>query len=185
MPRQCRPDFTVTLLRTPHRPPTEATFEVPLSFNKLDMRDYLYHAYNVRVRNIRSAVYQFPIQLYKQKTINGREIPWQVYGSGAYRPPSIKKMFVELEKPFVWPQDPVDLSPWEKEVYDMANDERDMEERQLDDEAEERKAYREQAKQYLSGEKKWKPTWQELEPMGIVSNLRPKDVREEFRKRYR
>lgn len=29
-----------------------------------------------------------------------------------FRPRSIKKMMVEMDKPFVWPEEPVDLTPY-------------------------------------------------------------------------
>ena len=40
----------LTLLRTPNSPPNFATFLVPLNLNKLDMRDYLFHAYGTNLR---------------------------------------------------------------------------------------------------------------------------------------
>lgn len=36
----------------------------------------------------------------------GREVPDGVWGRRLWRPTSIKKMTVELEKPFVWPAEP-------------------------------------------------------------------------------
>ncbi|KAE8842781.1 hypothetical protein HRS9139_02078 [Pyrenophora teres f. teres] len=96
------PKFTVALVRTPKFSPYHARFLVPLDFSKYDLRDYLYHAYNVKCFNIRSCVKQMPVR-------DTREQPrhW-------FRPESQKYMTVELEKPFVWPETP-DLKPWGQE----------------------------------------------------------------------
>src|SRR5690606_17179737 len=51
-----RPNHVITLLRNKHLPPTHAQFHVPLTFNKLDLKDYLFHLYNVEVRSVRSWV---------------------------------------------------------------------------------------------------------------------------------
>ncbi|CAN9147049.1 unnamed protein product [Alternaria alternata] len=93
------PKFTVALLRTPNLSPYHARFLVPLDFSKYDLRDYLYHAYNVKCFNIRSYVKQMPVR-------DTREQPrhW-------FREDSKKYMTVELEQPFVWPEVP-DLEPW-------------------------------------------------------------------------
>lgn len=96
---QFSPKFTVALLRTPNLSPYHARFLVPLDFSKYDLRDYLYHAYNVKCFNIRSYVKQMPVR-------DTREQPrhW-------FREDSKKYMTVELEQPFVWPEVP-DLEPW-------------------------------------------------------------------------
>jgi large subunit ribosomal protein L23 len=106
------PKFTVALLRTPDLSPYHARFLVPLDFSKYDLRDYLYHAYNVKCFNIRSYVKQMPVR-------DTREQPrhW-------FRAESKKYMTVELEQPFVWPEVP-DLEPWgqkekQKEVEEAA-----------------------------------------------------------------
>lgn len=79
-------------------------FSVPLTFNKLDMRDYLQRAYGVSVLGIRSAVYQMPLT---RDRVMGRSGlgPWR-------RPPSKKKMIVKLVEPFVWPDAPTDFTPY-------------------------------------------------------------------------
>jgi large subunit ribosomal protein L23 len=109
---QFSPKFTVALLRTPDLSPYHARFLVPLDFSKYDLRDYLYHAYNVKCFNIRSYVKQMPVR-------DTREQPrhW-------FRAESKKYMTVELEQPFVWPEVP-DLEPWgqkekQKEVEEAA-----------------------------------------------------------------
>ena len=53
-----RPNFTLTLLRTPFAPPNYATFLTPLHLNKLDLKDYLYNLYGVQVLSVRSYVQQ-------------------------------------------------------------------------------------------------------------------------------
>ncbi|KAI0905805.1 hypothetical protein F4823DRAFT_115022 [Ustulina deusta] len=83
------------------QPPTFATFKVPLTFNKFDLRDYLLHAYKTPVLAVRSQLRQQSIRMSK---INGR----------IYRPPPIKTMTVQLTQPFVWPRVPTDIKPWRK-----------------------------------------------------------------------
>lgn len=99
-PRAHRPKFTIALIRTPRLSPYHARFQVPLNFSKYDLRDYLYHAYNIKTFNIRSVVKQSPI--YQDETAAGHLI----------REESKKFMTVEMEKPFVWPKKPEDMSPW-------------------------------------------------------------------------
>ncbi|KAI1409657.1 hypothetical protein F5Y13DRAFT_89841 [Hypoxylon sp. FL1857] len=95
------PDHTIAFLRPRdnNQPPNFASFRVPLSFNKLDMRDYLLHAYNTPVLGVRSQLTQRRPQRSK---VHHR----------IYRPPPIKTMTVELLKPFVWPKEPEDLAAW-------------------------------------------------------------------------
>lgn len=95
-----RPKFTVAMVRTPGLSPYHARFLVPLDFSKYDLRDYLYHAYNVKCFNIRSYVKQMPI---RDTTAQPRH--W-------FRPDSKKYMTVEMEEPFVWPALPEDTKPW-------------------------------------------------------------------------
>lgn len=106
-PRTHSPDFALTLLRTPFLPPTFAKFLVPLHFNKLDLRDYLWHAYGVRCTNIRSFVQQQKMR--QDDHSRKRPMPrrW-------YRGPAIKKMTVEMDKPFMWPEEPED---WTEYVF--------------------------------------------------------------------
>ncbi|KAG0675396.1 hypothetical protein C6P40_001733 [Pichia californica] len=87
------PFATIKLLRpNAKHTPYQAKFIVPKSFNKLDLRDYLYHIYGLRVLNITSA-------LMPGKFIRSMPAP---YGS-RYRDSQIKKMTVDLIDPFVWP----------------------------------------------------------------------------------
>lgn len=87
------PFATIKLLRpNAKHTPYQAKFIVPKSFNKLDLRDYLYHIYGLRVLNITSA-------LMPAKFVRSMPAP---YGS-RYRDSQIKKMTVDLIDPFVWP----------------------------------------------------------------------------------
>lgn len=100
---QCRPEFVISLVRTPFLSPRYAQFRVPLNFNKLDLRDYLQNLYGVGVVSVRSYIEQQPIT---RMTRDGRNI-------GAWRRPQAqKRMTVELREPFVYPEEPKDLSPY-------------------------------------------------------------------------
>jgi large subunit ribosomal protein L23 len=88
------------MVRAPGLSPYHARFLVPLDFSKYDLRDYLYHAYNVKCFNVRSYVKQMPI---RDTTTQPRH--W-------FRPDSKKYMTVEMEQPFVWPALPTDMTPW-------------------------------------------------------------------------
>jgi large subunit ribosomal protein L23 len=88
------------MVRSPGLSPYHARFEVPLDFSKYDLRDYLYHAYNVKCFNIRSYVKQMPI---RDTTAQPRH--W-------FRPDSKKYMTIEMEQPFVWPELPADKKAW-------------------------------------------------------------------------
>ncbi|KAH6856575.1 hypothetical protein B0I37DRAFT_367821 [Chaetomium sp. MPI-CAGE-AT-0009] len=91
------PNHVVAMIRPKDKqPPNLATFVVPLKFNKFDLRDYLYHAYNVQVTSVRSFINARPPQA-KYRTFGRTYIP---------RP--TKMMIVELVKPFVWPKVPAE-----------------------------------------------------------------------------
>ncbi|KAI1302283.1 hypothetical protein F5Y03DRAFT_362309 [Xylaria venustula] len=103
------PSHMVTFLAPkPNHPPTFATFKVPLTFNKFDIRDYLLHAYRTPVVAVRSQLRQ---QRIRRSKIHGR----------VYRPPPIKTMTVQLSQPFVWPRVPTDVTPWKKVATARAN----------------------------------------------------------------
>ncbi|KAK8216182.1 hypothetical protein IWZ01DRAFT_415324, partial [Phyllosticta capitalensis] len=148
------PMFTVTLVRTPFLPPTFAKFLVPLHFNKLDMRDYLWHVYGIEtVGTIRSYVQQQPLRMDKPGAVLPRQRNW-------YRERSIKKMTVEMDRPFVWPEAPEDLSPWSHDLYHSAEKYREKQQDQQDDvhaKPSDTKTLREQAEALLSGKQRWKP----------------------------
>lgn len=90
---------------------------MPLQFNKLDLRDYLYHAYNVEVTSVRSFINQ--------------PLPRQKYGNTGkwYRPRSHKMMIAELVKPFVWPEVPAeeDRKDFDHETFKKIEDYRERE----------------------------------------------------------
>jgi large subunit ribosomal protein L23 len=94
------PKFTVALIRTPRLSPYHAKFLVPLSFSKFDLRDYLYHAYNVRALSIRSYIHQQPV---RDHTSAPRSF---------FRPDAKKYMTIEMDKPFVWPAEPESWDKW-------------------------------------------------------------------------
>ncbi|QSS55359.1 mitochondrial 54S ribosomal protein YmL41 [Histoplasma capsulatum var. duboisii H88] len=155
------PDFVITLIRTPFLPPRYASFWVPLTFNKLDIKDYLKQAYGVDVLKVRSYVEQQRIT---------REKPCGKEGYGKWRRPMArKKMTVEMTEPFVWPEEPEDYKPWEKDRY--------FEAKKLQEDASEsiapdaknkpmpqkrRDTIAEQAKRLLEGKEEWQPTWKAL-----------------------
>lgn len=99
-----RPDHKIALVRTPFLPPTFAKFIVPLHFNKLDMRDYMWHVYGVRALTVRSFVEQQRVRAIDPDA----DIPRRKW----HRPPAIKKMTIEMDKPFVWPEEPSDYSEY-------------------------------------------------------------------------
>lgn len=91
------PYFVVAMIKT-SMPPNYAKFLVPLTFNKLDLRDYLYNVYGVSCFNIRVYVEQQRARIGKPVPFGERRM-W-------FRPRARKFMTVELDKPFVWPDAP-------------------------------------------------------------------------------
>ncbi|KAL5341585.1 ribosomal protein L23-domain-containing protein [Aspergillus crustosus] len=171
------PNFTIALIRTPFLPPRYASFYVPLSFNKLDMRDYLQRLYGVGVLSVRSYVEQQKVT--RLKTGGG-------YGQGPLRRPrSRKRMTVEMKEGFVWPEVPEDLSAWEKEQFYKAEKyQSQVQDSQKPDagmkpNTEERESLEAEAKKLLSGEKPWRPTWQALGlsyERGVLGNGKGKGI---------
>ena len=179
-----RPDFTLTLIRTPHLPPKYAQFWVPLWFNKLDLKDYLRRVYDVEVLHVRSFVVQ---QKVERKQNLGRGLYSAAYGP-LFKPGSKKKMTAELVKPFVWPEEVTDFSPyvtskcyhyhshidtfcysWEKDTYYGAQKESYQVQEELSPDAvtkpmkeEKIKSIAEQAQDLLNGKTKWRPSWEHI-----------------------
>ncbi|VVT55146.1 mitochondrial 54S ribosomal protein uL23m [Magnusiomyces paraingens] len=88
------PTAKVVLLRpNAKHTPYQAKFAVPRYFNKLDLRDYLYHVYGLRALNVTTQL------LWARWT---RETP----RSSRYRMSQIKKMTIDMIDPFVWPEEP-------------------------------------------------------------------------------
>lgn len=80
----------VTLLRPSARmTPYQAQFIVPLNFNKLDLRDYLWHVYGLRAINITTQI---------------KWSQWHRQGYSRHRTPQVKKMIIDMEQPFLWPE---------------------------------------------------------------------------------
>jgi large subunit ribosomal protein L23 len=165
--RFIRPNFHVTLHRTPNQPANFASFTVPLWFSKLDLRDYLFHAYNVRINGVRSYVKLQRVTQGKPFMVDGNAYARPQYKRW-HRPPSIKKMTVELERPFVWPEVPLDMSDFnQKQVQNYNEETKAIQEKQgsLGDtmiNEERRLSMREQAKALLEGKAKWKPVDQKF-----------------------
>ncbi|KAN0096834.1 hypothetical protein V8E51_015639 [Hyaloscypha variabilis] len=150
------PNLVLTLLRTPNSPPNFATFLVPLNLNKLDMRDYLFHAYGIRVHGVRSYIQMSKLTQDKPGSKRPKPRKW-------FRPKSIKKMMVEMERPFVWPEEPKEFDMWDKSTFDAAQKDREMQEETFrpdfrEKPSRERASIAEQAKALLSGEERWRPT---------------------------
>lgn len=130
---------------------------VPLSMNKLDMRDYLYHAYSVKTLSVRSFIEQQSVRQGKPGSIKPQIKRW-------YRPQAKKYMTVELEQPFVWPETPKgdELQAWNNETFHKAkaeNDEYGNRRGRLADamySSRDRKDMREQAQRLLEGKEKWR-----------------------------
>lgn len=91
-----------------------ASFLVPLNLNKLDLKDYLYHVYNVPVISVRSFIQQQRVRQDKPDAKLPKARRW-------YRARSVKKMTVEMGTAdlgtgktggaFVWPEEEKDLEP--------------------------------------------------------------------------
>ncbi|KAK3990070.1 hypothetical protein QBC44DRAFT_239956 [Cladorrhinum sp. PSN332] len=165
------PNHVIAFIRPlPKQPPNLASFAVPLKFNKLDLRDYLYHAYNVEVLSVRSFINQSAPQ--RKYGVHGK---W-------YRPQSKKMMIAELVKPFVWPEV---LPESERESFDYdvykrmeAQREEHIERssnpdiiplRTMTRQPKDRKDLRQQAQDFLKGGAEWtngrhgKDKWKEVE----------------------
>jgi large subunit ribosomal protein L23 len=151
------PNFTLTFLRPPaDSPPTHAHFIVPLNLNKLDLRDYLYNVYGVRSLGIRSYIQQQKVRQDKPGAARPRPRFW-------YRPRAIKKMIVELESPFVWPEVPEKFDQWDQNTYKAAMEDQETQMKAMQPEGKEkptpeRKSIAQQAKAFLKGEEDWQPT---------------------------
>ncbi|KAK1597391.1 ribosomal protein L23 [Colletotrichum navitas] len=150
------PNHVVTLIRKDRAPANWATFNVPLTFTKFDLRDYLWNLYGVEVTAVRSWVKQSPIER-------------KGASAGYYRPQSQKFMTVQMTKAFVWPSPPGDLEPWNKKLWDAreATSQKQAREdvaRQLgklpypskDKESAERKKLRREAALLMEGKKDFK-----------------------------
>lgn len=89
--------------------PFTVSFKVPLHFSKLDLRDYLHNLYGVDALKVRSWVALSKPTRAQTRTGEGK---W-------YRPMSKKYMAVRLKEPFVVPEKPADLKPWDNDLYSI------------------------------------------------------------------
>lgn len=86
------PHAKIVLLRpSAKHTPYQAKFAVPRYFNKLDLRDYLYHVYGLRALSVTTQL------LWSRWTRDNIMKP-------RYRTTQTKKMTVEMEDPFLWPE---------------------------------------------------------------------------------
>ena len=85
------PLATITLLpNLPNMSPYYARFKVPKNFNKLDLRDYLFNFYKLKVFDIRSSLSRRKLLQHKNQRDH-------------FVSSQDKIMIVKMEKPFIWP----------------------------------------------------------------------------------
>lgn len=90
------PKARVCLLRpNAKHTPYQAKFLVPRNFNKMDLRDYLWHVYGLRALNVTVQLLPAPF------TRGPRDL-------ARYRKPQFKKMTIDMAEPFVWPDVPAE-----------------------------------------------------------------------------
>lgn len=105
------PKARIILLRpNAKHTPYQAKFIVPKSFNKLDLRDYLFNIYGLRALNVTTQL------------LHGRYMRVSA-NAGRYRGPQIKKMTIEMEEPFIWPSEPSigENDNWNKPFVEKMN----------------------------------------------------------------
>lgn len=159
------PNFTIALVRTRSQSPYYAKFKVPLNFSKFDLRDYLYHAYNVTAVSVRSAIKQQPVQwnnMRREKLV---------------RPEAEKYMTVEMTQPFVWPEEPENFEPWAKESKEKSDERRDLDlgrpEAVAEARVNEREKYREHARDLLLGKKVGLSAWEKRRQDKVIKAEEP------------
>lgn len=151
-----RPRHVIVFLRKNKQSHNEATFRVPLTFTKFDIRDYLWNLYGVEVTKVRSQVIGRPLTLRNN------------YTNRYYRPRFAKVMTVGLVEPFQWPEIPRKTDDFYKSLYDLEQKKiREMREEQNlratmqlkmmseGGRSPERRSLAKQAKDLLSGQKRW------------------------------
>jgi large subunit ribosomal protein L23 len=101
----------------------------------------------VRALSVRSSIKQQPLR-------GVPEDPRRLF-----RPESKKYMTIEMDRPFVWPKEPEDFTPWGKK--DREHDEKAMVETSVGREmAEQIKGMREHAKSMVMGEEVGLSAWE-------------------------
>ncbi|MCJ1465880.1 hypothetical protein MMC07_004499 [Pseudocyphellaria aurata] len=175
------PNFTLTLLRTPHSPPHFASFLTPLYLNKIDLKDYLWHGYGLQVLGVRSYVIQSKVQQDKSSRRFPSPRRW-------FRPRATKKMTVELvqnapgQGPFVWPEPPTDFTPWSQKTWKAAKKSQEEAGKRTGPRAarmplpdDEVATLADQAKALREGRATWVPGW--ADHGGARLNVTPRDGR--------
>ncbi|BFZ59703.1 mitochondrial 54S ribosomal protein YmL41 [Saitoella coloradoensis] len=109
------PQHVFTLIRSPKIRPDQAAFRVPLNVNKFDVRDYLWNIYGLRTYAVKSMIYVGKI--YRAKAFNPTKGRWQALDWRRHS--SQKKVIVDMDRPFVYPAAPDNLSPYNKYLHDM------------------------------------------------------------------
>lgn len=91
------PKATVALLKPKAKyTPYQASFIVPRNFNKMDLRDYLWHMYGLRALSVTVAL--------SPATYNRNGDDY-----ARFRTSQVKYMTIEMEEPFIWPDIPKEL----------------------------------------------------------------------------
>lgn len=176
--RTYRPNAVITFIRPKDKKesPYLARFIVPLTFNKLDIRDYLWHAYGVAVVSVGSMVMGQGLEKKGSILMSARR---------TFRPAAKKMMICKLEEPFVWPARQVgDELPepfeWFRYKHNVKVEEQQEQvqgmlkagEIELFTQKEEvrgRDALRQEAQALLDGKKEWKnevtldPRWEGID----------------------
>ncbi|QPG74031.1 hypothetical protein FOA43_001350 [Brettanomyces nanus] len=148
------PSARICLLRpNAKHTPYQAKFIVPKSFNKMDLRDYLWNIYNMRVLNVSSALMPATFD---------RALP-SPYRT-RFRSPQVKKMTVDLIDPFVWPAETQEFKAERELVGDL-------------------KVYREDKQSAIGSDKKkpTKAFGSIIEPKPRAMNFVAKSVRRQMR----
>ena len=120
------------------------------------MRDYLYHAYDIKSLSVRSFIKQSAVVQGKPSALRPQYKRW-------YRPRATKKMTVEMDKPFAWPKEPESYEAWNKTTNDKAMEDNQEYQRMRGRLADtlvdktDRRLIGEQAKALLEGRERWKP----------------------------
>lgn len=92
------PKARVILLRpNAKHTPYQAKFSVPRNFNKMDLRDYLWNIYGLRALNV-------TVQLMFPRWRRGPD------DYARFREPQYKKMTIDMEEPFIWPDLPKEVA---------------------------------------------------------------------------
>lgn len=99
------PTARIILLRpNAKHTPYQAKFIVPKSFNRMDLRDYLYNVYGLRAFNITTQLQHGAF------TRDGNAV-------ARYRLGQVKKMTIDMAEPFIWPEEPESKEAWNVDFF--------------------------------------------------------------------